>query len=52
MISVKKYTHWLILGTKHPRIWVPPTQFQKFSKNFKIGLPGNWTKILVSQESA
>ena len=51
MISVKKYTHWLILGTKHPRIWVPPTQLQNFTKNFKIKFPGNSTKILIYPES-
>ena len=48
MTSVKKYTHWVILVKNHPRIWVPPTQFQ----NFKIEFPGNWTKILIPPESA
>ena len=52
MISVKKYTHWVILGTKHSRIWVPPTQFQNFTQNFKIEFPGKLTKILISPESA
>ena len=52
MISVKRYTHWVILGTKHPRIWVLPTQFQKFTQNFKIEFPRNWTKSLISPESA
>ena len=42
----------VIFGVKHPRIWVPPTQFQKFNENFLIGFPGNWTKILVPPESA
>ena len=52
MIGVIRYTHWVSLGMKNPRIWVPPTQIQNWSKNFKIGFPGNWTKILISQESA
>ena len=52
MSSVKSYTHWEILEMKHPRIWVPPTHFEKFVKNFKIEFPGNWTKILISPESA
>ena len=29
-----------------------PTPIQKSSKNFKIELPGNWTKLLISPESA
>ena len=51
MTSVKIYTQLVILGIKHPRMWVPSTQFQKLSKNFKIEFPGNWTKILISPES-
>ena len=42
----------MIMGMKNPRIWSPPTQFQKLSKNFKIKFPGNWTKTLISPESA
>ena len=52
MTSVKRFTQWVILGMKHSRIWVPPTQFQKSSKNFKIEFQGNWTKTLISPESA
>ena len=48
MISVKRYTHLVILGTKHPRICVPPTQFQNFNQNSKIEFPGNKTKIFNS----
>ena len=51
MIGVIRCTHWVILIMKHPRIWLPPTQIQSWSKNFKIGLPGNWTKVLMSSES-
>ena len=29
-----------------------PTPIQKSSKNFKIELPGNWTKLFISPESA
>ena len=52
MTSVIRFTHWVIFRLKHLRIWVPPTQFQKFKENFLIGFPGNWTKILVPPESA
>ena len=51
MIIVKRYTHLVILGTKHPRIWVPPTQFQNFNQNSKIEFPGNLAKIFISPES-
>ena len=52
MTNVIRYTRWVISGTKHQRIWLPPTQFHKLSKSLKIELPGNWTKILISSESA
>ena len=52
MIGVKSHITWVILRMKHPRIWMPPTQFQKLSKNFKIEFPGRWTKIFISPESA
>ena len=37
---------------KFPRIWTKPTQFQNLSEIFKIGFPGNWSKSLISSESA
>ena len=52
MTSLTRYNHWVIFSLKHPRIWVSPTQFRKLSKNLKIRLPGNWTKILITPESA
>ena len=52
MISIKRYTHWVIFRIKRPRILMQPTQFQNLSEIFKIEYPGNWTKILVSPESA
>ena len=52
MTGVIWLTHWVIFRIKHPRILVPPTQFQKMSKNFKIEFPRNRTKILLSPESA
>ena len=33
-------------GIQRPRIWVPPTEVQKLIINFKIGIPGNWMKLL------
>ena len=53
MISVKRYTctHLVILGTKHPRIWLLPTQFQNFNQNSKIEFPGNKTNIFICPES-
>ena len=48
----KRYTHLPILGGKHPRIRLAPTQFQHFGINSKIDFPGNWAKILPSPESA
>ena len=51
MVSVKRFTHMVILGTKHPRIWVPPTQFQNFNQNSKIEFPENKTKIFICPES-
>ena len=52
MTSVIRYSRRVISGTKHPRIWVPPTQLQKLSENFKIELPWNGSKIFISLESA
>ena len=52
MTSIKRYTHLAILRGKHPRIRAAPTQFLNFGKIFKIEFPGNWTKILISSESA
>ena len=51
-ISVKSWTLWVILRIKHPRIWTPPTHFQKFCKIFEIEFPGFWTKVFISPESA
>ena len=35
------------LRMKHPRIWVPPTKFQKLSKNFKIEFLSRFGNIFV-----
>ena len=51
MTSVIRNTHLTILEMKRLRRWVPPTQFKKLSKNFKIEFPGNSTKILISRGS-
>ena len=48
----KRLKHWVISRMKNPRIWVPPAQFQNLSKNFKIEFPGNWSRTLISPESA
>ena len=37
---------------KQPRIWVPPTQLEKISTNFKIKIPGKRTKVFIFQELA
>ena len=39
-------------GLKHLRISMPPKQCQNLSETFKIEFPGNWTKTLISPESA
>ena len=49
--SVQRLTRWVTLRSKHPRIWVQPTQFQNLSEIFKIDFPGNRMKILISPES-
>ena len=41
MTSIKNLMHLIILRVQHLRIWVPPTQFRKFSKNLKIEFSGN-----------
>ena len=52
MISVKRLTHLIILGTKHLRIWTQPTQFQNLNEIFKIDFPENRMKISLLLESA
>ena len=51
MTCIIKLALKVILGVNYPRIWMPPTQFQKFHKYFKIHFPGNCIKILISPES-
>ena len=52
MTSIIRYTHWVILRTKRPRISIQPTQFQNLGGIFKNEFPGNWTKSWISPESA
>ena len=48
MTAVIRLTYWVIFRIKHPRIWVPPTQFQKL-----LIYPGgktfgqDWAKLLI-----
>ena len=46
MTSVIRYTRRVISGTKHPRIWVPPTQFKNRAKISKSNFQGIGVKLL------
>ena len=39
MTTVIRLTYCVILRMEHPRIWVPPTLFQKLSEIFKNRFP-------------
>ena len=41
MTTVIRSTHVMIFGVNHPRIRVPPTQFQKIIENLEIEFSGN-----------
>ena len=52
LISLKSCALWVTLKIKRPHICTQPTQFKILSKVFKAEFPGNWTKFLISQDSA